>query len=100
MTTYLTFNFLRASTVYHSFVRLQPLLVPDACCNRVQQKVIRLLMLALSFIAVFGFSVMTLERAGDLDGFAVVVGGANVDGFTAFNALYYALTSSTTVGCE
>lgn len=83
-----------------SFARLQEWLAPAFLCNRVQQRMIQLGIVFACYIVVMGCTVMTLERAGNLDSFGTLTGAnsAGVTAMTVWNSLYWAVITTTTVG--
>lgn len=83
-----------------SFARLQEWLAPAFLCNRVQQRMIQLGMVFLCYIIVMGCTVMTVERAGNLDSFGTLTGAnsAGTNAMTVWNSFYWAVITTTTVG--
>lgn len=83
-----------------SFARLQEWLAPAFLCNRVQQRMIQLAIVFMCYIVVMGCTVMTLERAGNLDSFGTLTGASSVGttAMTVWNSFYWAVITTTTVG--
>jgi voltage-gated potassium channel len=94
--TFLTFAYLRIINIYYAWASLDRWLEPTLLLSRVQRHLIRMALLVFAFLSTFGLTVALFESVGNPDGWDTVVDPP--DSFLAFNALYFAVVSSSTVG--
>lgn len=94
--TFLTFTYLRVLLARHSWVNVDGWVFPSLIINRSTRQLLRIGTLVLAFAVVMSCTVMTLERAGDLDSFDSLVG--NPSSYTLWNSLYFTTITVTTVG--
>jgi hypothetical protein len=84
--TWMTLTYLRAVVIYSSYTALDVWLAPALLCTRLQLAITRVVVAGLAFLVIFGCTVATLERAGELGDLSVLSGGSSQQ-FTLWNAV-------------
>lgn len=93
-----TLLFLRPINVYYSYCNVDYLVSKPGTnrfqCSRVQRLLFRISLIIFAFLAMFAGTISTLEHAGNISGWDILV----FETFSSFNALYFAITTLATVG--
>jgi len=96
--TSFTFLFLRPINVYFSYCCIDGAVNNPKTtrfqCSRVQRLLIRISLIIFSFLGLFAGTIATVETAGNLNGWNIIVTST----FSSFNSLYFAIETLATVG--